>query len=151
MFHIAKKTTLLDSYIRSYFATFRDTILDYSNKQWNDEDLKGNSYNQWNINRYNSLLYLLTIVRLDFDRLGNYKDWSFFVDKYKLNNYKKCLACYDISLDNCLELFNLPVLTEGIETAIVEESFIIGIEVEISNILFKDLLNSSNICINNIN
>lgn len=151
MFHIARNITDLNTCIRNYFSTFRADILSLTNTQWNDEDLKGKTLIQYDINRYYSLLYLLVIIYKDYERLGNQKEWSYFVDKYNLNEYKKCLACYNISLDNCLKLFNLQSTDEGIEISLIEQSFIVeNQELQPSIISYLDLL--SNIgCINNIN
>lgn len=126
MEHIAKDNGLLNNYIRSYFSEFRDTIGSTSILQWRDEDLKGYSYQQWNINRYYSLLYLLIILHLDYQRLSKIKDWSYFIEKYNLIEYKKCLACYNISLEKCLEIFNLQNLEVGIELVSIEDTFVIG-------------------------
>ena len=154
VFHIAKNISPLNLYIKAFFDNFKEDILSYTLSQWKDEDLKGESYNQWNINRYYGLLYLLILIRIDYDRIGNYKDWSYFVNKYDLIEYKKCLACSNISLDISLNIFNLPIVNDsfnyGIELASIENTFIIDENnSNNSQLNYLELL-KENVCINNI-
>jgi hypothetical protein len=39
--------------------------------------------------------------------------WSYYIEKYKLKENKKCLACVNIALNDIMAVFGLPPVPEG--------------------------------------
>lgn len=154
MLHTVKKISNLNTYINSFFNEFKDDIMIQTNKQWHDEDLKGSSTKQWNVMKYYYLLDLLIIVYNEVERTKDLGyNWSYYVNKFDLEKYRKCLACVGIDIDKGLNAFNLgdSISILGIELAQIEDSFIVGDSGSTINpISVKELLETPNYCINYI-
>lgn len=106
---------------------------------------------------YYYLLYMLVLLDQDITRLQSLnKPYSYFVDKYKLNELSKCLACNNIGLSKALNIFAIPSYfpTDGIETMEVEETLVVEQAIPdpvTSNAsIIINLLSNPNQCINYI-
>lgn len=155
MIHSVKKVTPLNACIANFFLAYKDDIISLTNKQWNDEDLKGTSIKQWNIMKYYDLLYLLIVVYNEINRTLelNYP-FSYYSNKFDLEKYKKCLACSNIDIDKGYEAFRFNILSQidGIELQEIEVSNIVGNkDYNTNNITISDLLLKGNYCLNYIN
>ena len=117
-----KSPTNLEIYINNAFKAYKNNIVSNFLGEIKDEQLKGESCKQYNFSFYLAL-YLVTLVYKDVIKYPN-KNWNYFVTKYKLKEYKKCLSCSGINLNNILFSFNLPSIIEqsGIEDLEVEET-----------------------------
>lgn len=132
MFLTTEPTSDLTGYIIVAFQRYKDDLLAIHKQQWKDEDIRGESVQQYTAAQYHMAIRLVILVRLDVNRLAwKELDWDYFVTTWNLVEFKKRLACTDISLDNLLNDFALPVVsgdfdeqaTDGIETMEVEMSF----------------------------
>ena len=152
MLHSNATISSLHSLVDTYFQNYKSTLTSLSSKGWNEEDLKGKTYQHWKVMQYYNLLYLLCIIRLEYDKLKGKKNWSYFVSKYKLNDIKDCLACEGIKLDTALELFGFPTSDSGgvsydeIETTLQ----IYGGDIDPALLTAKERLENPVICVNYI-
>lgn len=155
MKHIAKTISPLNTLVNNYFTAFKTQLVNYSTIEWNNEDLKGKSYAQWQAMQYYNLMYLLIIVYKEIIRTKNLNyTWSYYVNKFKLDTYRKCLECEGIDFDKALHAFGFDTIFSngGIESMIIEYSFKIeSFDLPKSSILVKDLLLVPNQCFNYIN
>lgn len=128
MYHIAKTITPLNIAINNYFTAFKDDILTYSTKQWKEEDIKGKSIAQWRAMQYYDLMYLLIVLHQEIVRTLHLNcDWSYYVTKFKLDKYQKCIQCEEIDWDKAIDSFGLNDLVPqgGIENMGIEINFVI--------------------------
>lgn len=156
MLHNVKLISDLSTKIDNFFSLFKGKILSLTTSQWNEEDFKGKSYIQWDIIKYYHLLYLLILLNEDINRLRFLnKDWSYFSNKYNLDNFSKCLACNNISFVDALVSFDLynESLDLGIQTMNINNTFKIALEdnndLNTSKTII-DLITVPNYCQNNI-
>jgi len=132
MFLTIEPTSDLTGYIISAFQRYRTALIAIHKQQWKDEDIRGESVQQYTAAQYQMAIRLTILVRLDVNRLAwKELDWDYFVTTWNLVEFKQRLACTDISLDNLLNDFALPVVNgsfneqaiDGIEDMEVEMSF----------------------------
>lgn len=150
-----KSPTNLENCINTAFKLFKTSIIKNFLSQVNDEELKGESCKQYNFSFYLAI-YLISIVYQDVIKYPK-QNWNYFVIKYKLETYKKCLACSGINLDDVLKCFNLPtvIIGLGINSIKIESTFIIEptnltpTVVEVVQIDLTTILGIKS-CINNI-
>lgn len=150
--------TDLETNINNSFKLYKNTIVFNFLNQIKQEHLKGESKIQYTNFAFYLSMYLITII---YDDVKNHlgKNWSYFYNKYNLENLIKCFACYGIDLNKILKEFNLTTegfeIAYGIENIGIEKTF----EVEPSNIPviiihpkvnLLDVLLSNNQCINNV-
>lgn len=152
MIHSVKKITLLNESINNFFIAFKDDIISKTELQWKEEDYKGNSFVQWKIMKYYYILHLMILIFLEKERNKDTYGWSYYVDKFDLDIFKKCLACDNISIEKAYTAFGfISSSEEGVEFQEIEVDNIVGNSLyPVSDIKIKDLLNNS-ICINYIN
>lgn len=113
--------TDLDLKIKAFWDLNKLVILSNNSEQWNDEDLKGKSFAQWKSMTYFYLLALLQLIYNDINHTQ--QEWSYYQEKYDLENIKKCLHCIGINLDKNLNIFGFPIICEnGIECLDIESS-----------------------------
>lgn len=155
MYHIAKNISLLNNSVNNYITAFKSELIGFSTNEWNDEDLKGKSYSQWEAMQYYNLMYLLIIVYNEVIRTQNLNhSWSYYREKFKLDKYRKCLECEGIDFDKALNAFGFYIYTNesGIEQMGIENNFRIQpSDPIIYNKTIIDLLATPFICYNYIN
>lgn len=150
-----KNLTNIESYINTAFKLYKASIIKNFLAQVNDEELKGENCRQYNFSFYLAV-YLVTIVYQDVIKYPS-KSWDYFVTKYDLEKYKKCLACDGIKLDDILISFTLPpvAVSSGINNLQIEKTFEIEptdltpIVIEPTIVDLSTILVAST-CINNI-
>lgn len=138
----------IENYINQSFLLYKKDILSLYKGSWAEEDLNETSEKQFKGFQYFLAIQLTILVYLDVIR-GVNTDWNYFVTKYNLEKYSKCLKCNDINLDKIFEKFNLPKIGElGIDFQEIESTFVI--EFEINSILIsqniKNILNEEEKC-----
>lgn len=124
--HQYNKNSYLDTKIKEFWSVFKVDILKLTNKSWKEEDYRGKTYTHWQIQQYYNALGLVLLLVLDIKKNGNvYTDWSYYNTKYKIDDYRKCLACACIDLDKILSIFGLPFedCEGGIECRGIEITF----------------------------
>ena len=128
MLHTVKVISPLNTYINDYFNSFKTELINYANIQWKEEDLKGKSTVQYKAMQYYNLMYFLILVYEEVVRTNNKYPYSYYNDKFKISDYKKCIECEGISFNKALQAFGLDTFfnTDGIETIGIEVNF--GIE-----------------------
>lgn len=152
MIHTVKNKGQLETVVNNYFTSVKDDIILLHNSQWNGEDLQGDSYLQWKIMQYYNLVYLLSLLYIDINRNENI-DKNYYLEKYKIEIHKKCLACEGIDFNKALEIFNINLLAneDGIELLELEDNFIVGNNpLPTSNYPILFLKENTNICYNYI-
>lgn len=155
MYHIPIKISPLNVLVNSFFTEFKVNILLFTNKQWNSEDLKGSSFYQWKVKKYYDLLYLIILLYTDIQK--NIKlnlGWQYYVTKYNLVEFKKCLACDNISLDQALNIFGINEIFPNTGIELMEEEFNLEVGTSetsnISSTKIKDLILTPYSCTNYI-
>jgi hypothetical protein len=130
--HQYNTASFLDNKVQEFWSLFKKDIIKWTEKSWKEEDYTGKSYAQWNVMQYHNTLSLIILMYLDIEKNKLvYPNWSYYNTKYKLDLYRKCLACANIDLDKVLDIFGLPfrICGEGIECMEIENTFIVsGIE-----------------------
>lgn len=144
-----KHTSYLENAINNSLLLYREDIIALFKKSWKEEDLNEVSDSQFHAGQLNLAIQLVTLVYLDVIR-GVNTDWDYYVSKYNLETYKKCLSCDKINLDKILEKFGLPNVGEkGINFQQIETTFIIEFQNSIntlSSVNVIDILNASESC-----
>jgi hypothetical protein len=123
-----------DNYFKSFMDYYRSILMTLYRKNWKREDYYELSYYQYVISQYWYALYLVVLIKYEVLE-GINTEWSYYIDKYELEDKRKKLACNSISLKKILEIFELPTLTTsstegtfdnvGIESDIIEDDFIV--------------------------
>lgn len=124
--HQYNTNSFLDTKIRNFWTTFKADILKLTFKSWKEEDYRGKTYTQWRITQYHNVLTLMILLIFDIKKNGKvHTDWAYYNTKYKLDTYRKCLACECIDLDKVLAIFGLPFkdCTGGIECMGIQLTF----------------------------
>lgn len=119
----------LDNKVQEFWILFKDKIIALTEKSWKQEDYTGKSYAQWEVMQYHNILSLVILMYIDIKKNSTvHPDWAYYKDKYKLDLYRKCLACSDINLDKILDIFGLPfrICGSGIECMNIENTFIVS-------------------------
>lgn len=119
--------TQLESLINQAFQIYRSSVLSLTKKQWKEEDLKGKSLVQYSVAQYYYSIYIAVMMYNEIQR-GFPHDPSYYIDKYSIENIRKCLACEGIDIDKILEVFDLPPeeSSRGIELMEIENNMIVG-------------------------
>lgn len=151
MIHTVGNISQLHTNVDNYFNTFKDDILIKTRLGWDEEDLRGKSYQQWKVMQYYNLLYYLIIMYNDYLLLSSSQPWSYFVSKYNLRDIKDCVACEGIDFRAALESFGFPGEINGIEELEVEKTLeVTGDEYVVSEISVLHRIATPSQCVNYI-
>lgn len=126
--HQYNNSSYLGVKINDFWIAFKSDILKLTTKSWKEEDNRGSSLTHWKIMQYYNVLSLMILIYFDIEKNKTiYSEWSYYNTKYKLDEYRKCLACECIDLDKILTIFGFPFAecTEGIECMNIETTFIV--------------------------
>lgn len=119
------KPTFLEERINEAFLYYEKEIIALHKEGWNEEDLNEVTSKHFKVEQYQAIIQLIILIYLEIIR-GVNTDWEYYVNKYKLDSYKKCLICYQINIDKILSIFQLPSVGEtGINFSQIENSFIV--------------------------
>lgn len=150
MYHIPKLISPLNTSVHDYFNLHKEDILYITTRQWNDEDLKGETLRQWKIMQYYYFMYFLILLYEEIERTKDLGySWDYYADKFSIEAIKKCITCDNIAWDKSLEAFNIPYnfITQGIEFLGIEESLhITGNELPKSSKTIQELINTPSSC-----
>lgn len=142
-------TSYLENAINNSFLYYKKEIIALFTKSWKEEDLNETSENQFKGSQFILAIQLIVLVYQDIIR-GVQTDWDYFVSKYELEKYSKCLKCDGINLDKILEIFGLPNIGEkGINFQQIENTFIIEFQNSVntlSSVNVIDILNEPESC-----
>jgi len=141
-------TSFLENAINNSFLLYREDAIKLLKKSWNEEDLNETSNEQFRAAQYSFAIQLVILIYLDYTRFPSL-GWAYYVAKFELEKFSKCLKCYNINLDKILEKFSLPSVLGGIEFQEIEETFIIeedGDNEEIQTVDIKEFISLEESC-----
>lgn len=157
MFLKIGQATEFEKNIHNFFQYYYNDIMQLYQKFWFQESIYDKSCIQYQINQYNGAIILLSLISYEVNE-GIQTDWSYYIDKYKLDDKAKILACNNISLKKGLEIFGLNtavnvneiVDNNAVEYAIVENTLIVEPSDTTSDIIvdISDLLALEDNCYN---
>lgn len=116
----------LESRIYNSIKGKKETLIANSKSFVKKEKLYGKDCNVY---KYSMEFAAMFLVGLIYDEYlwGLNNEWSYYVTKYDLENKRKCLACYGVSLDYYLGKFGLIPdsngFLSGIENMKIEQTF----------------------------
>lgn len=98
-------TRFTDLFITKYGSAIYNLII----KMRNEEDLIAYSCKSQQILQYDLAFMLAYTVMIDYTTTN--QDWSYYVNKYQLEDKHGKLACSNINMDELFEIFGLPLST----------------------------------------
>lgn len=132
------KTSFIEDRVNEAFLYYEKDIIALHKTQWKDEDLNETSDKHFKVEQYYLVIQLMILIYFEIIR-GVNLEWSYYINKYNLVAYKKCLLRHGINLDKILAIFQLPdSSSNGVNFAEIENSFII------ENVLDQDSISSTN-------
>lgn len=150
MFLKDTQDTQFDLYLLKFFSKYKSTILSLHKKDWNKEDLKGESKIKYEINYYYYAFIYTLLIRLELND-GIKTDKEYYYDKYNILSVTKCFACFNINLKDLFTLFDISFEEDtenGIGIDQIEETFIIEEDTELEqiNVAIEELLKTAKVC-----
>lgn len=126
----------IDGFILDYQSKYGAAILALTKEQFNEEDLTGKSFKQYEVNYYWLALGYALVIYIEWMQ-GLNNDWDYYKEKYDIDCITKSLACKGINFTTILADIGLP--NDTIYGKIIEETFIIEDEVEDEYTEFADI------------
>lgn len=106
MFSIYRQPNKIEEYWLEFISNYKSDILSVHSELWNEEAIHGSSCKSLEALQYHLAFYWVYLIYLDV-QYGN-TEWSYYENKYDIENKRKQFACNGIDIDILFDIFGLP-------------------------------------------